>query len=230
MGREGDDIGANLNQGSAYIFIRLPPDLALTKTVNPAGPVSPGQAITYTVAFSNAGPGWATNVTLADNVPANLANVSYSSSGAAITQTNSGAITYTWNAQDLAPGQGGIVTITGQVTATSIAAGRFTNTATITSPEAEPNLANNSAAVGLDIPLARPTYPRWPHLRPAPTPLRRGKLSLLTAAPLLTPTRMTRLSTINGILMGMAAWMPPASALPPYTLTPPLAYVKPGWP
>jgi uncharacterized repeat protein (TIGR01451 family) len=46
------------------------PDLTVTKTANPAGPVSAGTAIGFDITVSNSGPGTATAVTVSDPLPA----------------------------------------------------------------------------------------------------------------------------------------------------------------
>ena len=46
------------------------PFIVATKTVTPEGPVKPGDTATYTIAYSNSGPGTATNVTITDQIPA----------------------------------------------------------------------------------------------------------------------------------------------------------------
>jgi uncharacterized repeat protein (TIGR01451 family) len=124
-------------------------DLRVTKAVTPTA-APPGQAITYTLAFSNAGANLATGVFITDLVPFTVTNVAYANSGAIITPMV--GLTYSWRVSDLAPGTGGVITITG-VLSPGLGAGVFTNTATITSTTAETSTANNTGAVGVKINL-----------------------------------------------------------------------------
>jgi len=126
-------------------------DLAIAKTVTPSTAM-PGQAITYTITYTNSGPDLATSVLITDAAPISVTNVSYASSGATITPT--GGISYTWQVGDLALGEGGVITITG-VLSTGLPAGAFTNTATITTT-AETDASNNTGAatVAVDVPIA----------------------------------------------------------------------------
>jgi uncharacterized repeat protein (TIGR01451 family) len=117
-------------------------DLSIAKSVSPAG-AAPGQAITYTLAFSNAGGGTASGVVITDTIPVSVTGTSAVSSGATITQV--GGTRYVWNVQNLAPGQGGVITITG-VLSSPLRVGVFTNTATIAGTE-DGNPANNTSAV-----------------------------------------------------------------------------------
>ena len=77
-------------------------DLGLTRTVTP-GTARPGQAVTYTMTFGNAG-GWpAAGVVITGTVSVpTLTQVSIISSGVAITTTTTAPV-YTWQVQDLAP-------------------------------------------------------------------------------------------------------------------------------
>ena len=103
----------------------------LTKTVQPTTAL-PGGLITYTLAFANNDPITATNISLADDIPADLLNTAVVSSGVLITSTGT-APNYRWQIAPLAPGQGGIITITAMVN-TPLAAGTLvTNSALLTS-------------------------------------------------------------------------------------------------
>jgi uncharacterized repeat protein (TIGR01451 family) len=117
------------------------PDLVLAKTAEPPR-VRPGGSITYTLAFSNAGTAPAAGVVITDAMPFTLAGVAFRYAGAAITPT--AGTSYTWQVQDLAPGQGGVVTLTGRLPAGLPAAPAFTNTAAITGSLAESNATNNA--------------------------------------------------------------------------------------
>jgi uncharacterized repeat protein (TIGR01451 family) len=120
-------------------------DLSLTKAVTPTV-AAPRQAITYTLTFVNDGPDPASGVVITDVVPISVTNVSYTSSGAVITPT--GGVSYTWQVEDLSPGSGGVITITG-VLSTGLPTGVFTNTATITTTAVDEDTANNSTTASI---------------------------------------------------------------------------------
>jgi uncharacterized delta-60 repeat protein/uncharacterized repeat protein (TIGR01451 family) len=106
------------------------PDLRLVKTISSAT-VKPGQFITYTLTFSNAGSDIVSGVKITDIVPiTQTSNWSYSSSGVAI--TNTGAFpAYVWSVQNLASGQGGIITLAGRIDPNLTTGGILSNTARI---------------------------------------------------------------------------------------------------
>jgi uncharacterized repeat protein (TIGR01451 family) len=123
-------------------------DLTLSQRVTPAR-AQPGQLITYTLAFSNAGTGLATDVRLTDTIPATLTGVSVQSAGAAITNTGHSPA-YVWQVQNLAPGAGGVITLTGQISPGLTGNTRITNTATLTGTgDIAPG--NNSASAGVTV-------------------------------------------------------------------------------
>ena len=70
---------------------------------------------------------------ITDLVPISLAEVSYTSSGAALTQIKVGELTYVWSVADLWPGQGGVITITGKLRQCLPEGVTISNTATISS-------------------------------------------------------------------------------------------------
>ena len=103
------------------------PSLTLAKSVNPSS-AKPGEAITYTISFSNTGAITATNVVITDTLSAHITNPGWSNSG--VTLTPIGGQTYAWTAPDLLQGQGGVITITGVLTK-PLAAGTIPNTVTL---------------------------------------------------------------------------------------------------
>jgi uncharacterized repeat protein (TIGR01451 family) len=123
-------------------------DLVVQKTANPAEP-NLGQPITYTITFSNTGGDTATGVVLTDIVPAEVADLTYQASGdVGVALTRTTGITYEWMVSDLLSGQGGVITISGQLP-TSLTAGIFTNTVVISGASPESNIANNQAQVAV---------------------------------------------------------------------------------
>jgi uncharacterized repeat protein (TIGR01451 family) len=129
--------------------IPLYADLAIAKSATPRV-TGPGGAITYWLSFSNMGYLTATGVLITDTVPALLTNVGYTGSGATITPT--GGVSYTWEVQALAWGQGGVITVTG-IVSPSLTPGEFIkNTTTITTLVVDGDLDNNTSSVGVMIP------------------------------------------------------------------------------
>jgi len=118
-------------------------DLVIDKSVSRTS-VRPGETLTYTLTFSNAGPVLATGVVISDMLPSSLTGLSITRSGAAITPA--AGVTYAWEVQDLAMNQGGIITITGQLGDGSPVEGILTNTAVITGSGLETDTTNNSSS------------------------------------------------------------------------------------
>ncbi len=106
------------------------PDLHITKTVTPVH-ANPGDTLTYTLSFSNAGGGIATAVVITDLLPSALRNPTILSQGTVITPRLDSR--FIWDVNDLASGEMGTVTISAQVSPTFT--GLLTNTATIASGE-----------------------------------------------------------------------------------------------
>ena len=122
------------------------PDVGIVKSASP-GPLNPGAPMTYTLVFSNSGPITATAVVITDLVPSSVTGVSYSSSGATVTQRADP--NYVWDVADLAPGAGGSITINGTVS-TSSAGTTFTNTATIDA-KGDITSGNNTSEAGIAV-------------------------------------------------------------------------------
>ena len=124
-------------------------DVSLVKTVAPARAV-PGDNITYTLIFSNAGGDLAADVVITDRVPLSVTHASLTvDSNLDITPT--GGISYAWEVGDLAPNEGGIITITGQLS-DALTVDTFTNTAVITSSSVEDDdTINNRSAASLTV-------------------------------------------------------------------------------
>jgi uncharacterized repeat protein (TIGR01451 family) len=138
------------NSGSASIVAQNRSDLFVTKKANLTA-VKATQNLVYTVTVKNLGPFRAAAVTLNDPVPASSTFVSMNSGGASCTAPAVGQVgTITCNLGNMAVGASATVTITvkisGSTNKTSI-----TNTAVASSPNFDPNLANNSATVTTQI-------------------------------------------------------------------------------
>jgi uncharacterized repeat protein (TIGR01451 family) len=134
------------------LTINRPINLRLFKVADAPDPLRPGDLVTYTLSFSNVGAAVATNVVISDLMPvAFLTGLSYSASGVIITPT--AGLTYQWQVADLGSGQGGTITLTGQVSAGLSANATFTNIASIAGSGNEINPANNDDAVSLTVEL-----------------------------------------------------------------------------
>jgi len=128
----------------------LVPDVTLEKS-GPAT-IEQGGQITYRLTFTNAGAATARDVVLTDLLPAELTGASFTASGAAVT-LRAGPI-FVWDIVDLAPGAGGVVTITATLDAAFT--GDLTNTAAIATSGADSNSSNNSDQVSTQV--TRPDF------------------------------------------------------------------------
>jgi uncharacterized repeat protein (TIGR01451 family) len=137
------------NSGSAAsvgITVQNKSDLLVTAQSN-LDVVNFGGTLTYTVTVTNPGPFQASAVTLVDAVPAQSIFLSMNSGGASCTtpplaQTG----TVTCNFGNMASGASATVSFTVRISQPPIPAS-VTNTAVISSPNFDPNPANNSASV-----------------------------------------------------------------------------------
>ncbi|MCL5999411.1 MAG: Ig-like domain repeat protein, partial [Chloroflexi bacterium] len=132
-------------------------DLAIAKSVAPAS-VAPGRVVTFTLVFSNAGSLPAAGVVITDLIPSqiNPATLAVLSSGVSIAPVN--GVTYAWQAQDMASGARGVITITGNVrTDLATLPQTITNTAVITMALADGNHSNNSASAQATLARASTT-------------------------------------------------------------------------
>ncbi len=134
------------------------PDLRLSLSVEPAM-AAPGDVITYTLVYSNAGPGLATGVLISDTLPVALQAPVYEATGAAVALIPSEP-SYAWTVADLAGSVGGRIVITGTLAGDLKAPLTITNTAAITATlEAAPG--DNAASVKLPVsePAGSPETP-----------------------------------------------------------------------
>ncbi len=146
-GAPTDDGQSTVDSGSAYVFTL--DELAIVKAATPAS-VLPGGQVTYTIVYTNNGPNTVNGAVIADLLPAAVATSTVTAAGTQITAT--GTARYNWQVAPLAPGAGGIITVTG-VLSNPLAGGLITNTLTIGSDLPDGTPADNTAAAGINVPL-----------------------------------------------------------------------------
>lgn len=141
-----------------YNVVAQPADMSISHSVSPAE-AAPGETITYTLIFSNAGAGTATDGIITDIVPVSIASTSVISNGVAITDTGASP-PYVWRVQNLAPGEGGVITITAVLSAGLPAGHTFTSTVNIATTALDSDPADNSAvaAVTVNVNVKRRIY------------------------------------------------------------------------
>jgi uncharacterized repeat protein (TIGR01451 family) len=113
-------------------------DLLALAMVDSGDPVTVGQPLTYTLAVTNRGSSTVTDVTLSDQLPPDVANVSFTTSQGACSQIGD---VITCHLGSLGPG----ATAQVSVGVTPLTPGTITNSATVSAAEPDGNPANNSA-------------------------------------------------------------------------------------
>jgi uncharacterized repeat protein (TIGR01451 family) len=150
----GDSVGAGVNFGRYRTSAPagcpvLQADLSIDKTAAPLW-ASPGQSVTYRLDFINYGPHTARRVLITDVIALSLTHGSLNviSSGASIAIT--GSVPYVWEIGRLTLGEGGTITVTGQLS-DPLASGPFTNTAQIASRTGDGVPSNNTNLAGVMV-------------------------------------------------------------------------------
>ncbi len=130
------------DSGSAYLFtVALPSDVAINKAVSSITAV-PAQPITYTLTFTNNSLVLASGTVITDLIPATILNPIFTSSGVTVTPT--GSTPFVWQVADMAPGTGGVITVTGIISPELLSETTIVNTAVI-SNSADITPTNNSS-------------------------------------------------------------------------------------
>ncbi|MBN1810401.1 MAG: DUF11 domain-containing protein [Anaerolineae bacterium] len=128
--------------GDPALTLHVPAvDLRIVQSADPASVLHPGDSITYTLTYSNAGPATARHVIITDLLPSALVSPVVTFSGAAIAWQVDHR--FTWDVADLAEGEGGVITITAVVDVSF--AGLFANTMVIDTTAVDADAANNTA-------------------------------------------------------------------------------------
>lgn len=134
---DGDGNGVAVCDVGAYEFGNVA-DLSVRKTSEP-NPYLPGQAITYTIVVTNAGPSAVTAITLTDNLPGEIQGPNY-----AVSQGSFNSATGAWTGLSLAGGGQAVLTITGTVDPNF--SGVLQNTATVTPANASDPLPGDNSS------------------------------------------------------------------------------------
>lgn len=159
--------------------IVLMADLSITKDDGVTS-VMQGDALTYMIVVSNAGPLDVTGASVADTFPSNLTNVSFTSTadGGATGNTANGTGDISDNV-DMPVGS--TITYTVMATVAGDATGTIDNTATVDAPAGvtDPDLDNNTATDSDDIIIPDPEPEPEPEPQPAPCAAYKSGLNLL---------------------------------------------------
>ena len=124
--------------------------LSIDKKVTPTS-AGPGETITYTISFNNTDTDTATGVVITDIIPISVTNVSVISQVDTAITDISATENYVWQVADLSQGQGGIITLTGQLSDTLAIGPTFTNTVSITTTATNVTIINTEAEATVDI-------------------------------------------------------------------------------
>jgi len=123
-------------------------DIAVTKVTNDPGPddaFAQGETLIYTITIAQNGPSRATNVIMADPLPAGLSFVSVVPGGPTCTEA-AGTVTCSYATMD--PGASNVVTVTGTITVSQT---QLLNTASTTRTETDTEGSNDAATAGASI-------------------------------------------------------------------------------
>jgi uncharacterized repeat protein (TIGR01451 family) len=151
-----DNAGYSLEQiheytvfGDPALRLHAPPtDLQIEKQAAAVEELGPGDVVTFTLRFSNAGPGIALEPVLTDLVPPVLINPSVVYSSLEVLSQRTG-ITFSWTITDLLPHEGGELVFRAEVAPGVESPVAFFNEAMIESTTPDLVLANNRAVVGV---------------------------------------------------------------------------------
>ena len=130
--------------GDPATQLNVPPaEVSISKSVTPTGVLDPGDAITYTLEFTNTGITTAHHVVITDDLPDILVDPVVTSSGVAVTHRPDTA--YEWEVEDIEPGETGIITITATIDPEFY--GSIANSASISTSARELEHTNNTSDV-----------------------------------------------------------------------------------
>lgn len=135
--------------GDPAVAAQIPDaDVGIRKIVHPGLSFDAGDAISYTISYSNTGVLTATQVIITDTLPTELLNpVILSNPPLSLRPGSSDS----WDAGDLAPGAGGMITITATVDPAITQPTQVINTAQISTSATDNNPANNQSTVTINV-------------------------------------------------------------------------------
>jgi hypothetical protein len=134
--------------GDPALRLNTPADLRLELGVAAPSEVTPGDALTFTLAYTNAGSGLAYRPVLSHILPTLLVSPTVLYSDAQVISQHAG-ITFTWSLTDLLPHSGGVLRFRATVAPTATPPVAFFNRAAIASTTFDPVPWNNAASVGI---------------------------------------------------------------------------------
>ncbi len=138
-----DDQSATLTNG--FTVTKPPaPDVSIQKTVIGSN-FAPGDPITFTLAIANTGNLAASHVVVTDTLPAEVLTPTYASD-LSVTPVGT-SFFYTWNVEELSPGESGVITIYGWIDPSLESDFSFVNRASIYDPNDLTPANNKSGAV-----------------------------------------------------------------------------------
>jgi hypothetical protein len=144
-------------------------DLQVAKEVEPLGEVGPGDLLTYTLTFTNAGPEIAHGVVLSDVLSSALIDAEVLYESPAVLGQVPGE-RFAWEIEDLTPGAGGEIRLRATVDPAA-AAGTIENVAQLGAAEPDAVPSDNTASVSNELVVVTDWYIYLPVvLRNASTP------------------------------------------------------------
>ncbi len=126
-------------------------EMVLTKQVQPAL-VGPGDPVTFTLTFTNAGTALASGLRLTDTFPAGIDNVTIAVNGVGVNLSGFGP-TYIWDLADMAPGARGVITLRGTVNSQTPTGAILQNSASIGTTTPEFDKSDNTATISAQVAL-----------------------------------------------------------------------------
>ena len=141
-------------EASASIVVNCQPDASVTKTGN--GPLTAGQAATFTITVSAAGTGPSSNVTLSDTLPAGSWTLGGADAASCTLASSSLSCTF----GTMASGTSKSITVS-RASTTGDCSTPIANTATVNATS-DANTANNTSSASISVTC--PPAPQSPHL------------------------------------------------------------------
>lgn len=121
-------------------------DLYIHKAAIPGAPFYPGDPITYVLTFANGSSTINAGIVVTDVVPSVVLSTSIASGGVTITETQPSPA-YVWQVSPLAPGQIGVITVSGWISPALAHRLTFTNTARIATTSVDTDTNDNLATL-----------------------------------------------------------------------------------